>query len=161
MSQYIVSLLAQRPESELREIREKARAEVARLHVEIEQIEQALAKQAQHQARRSARPNRRKSTSGGTRERVLTVVGAATEDTTSPAQIVAAVRAQGVTVSSAAIRNMIRRLVDEGEIVRIREGAYKLTSRNGSASQESDAERSENGTAEPLLTAATAQEGQD
>lgn len=135
MSQYVVSLLAQRPEHELREIREKAHAEVARLQVEIDQIEQAIAKQAQQAARRAPRSSRRASASGGTRELVLNAVGQADGDTISPAQIIAALRAAGSSVTAGAIRNMIRRLVDEGEVVRIREGAYKLTSRNSSSGE--------------------------
>jgi len=158
MSQYVVSLLAQRPEDELREIREKAREEVARLQVEIQQIEQALAKKAQSAARRTPRSARRASASGGTRELVLTAVANATDDTISPAQIVAAVHEAGSTVKSGAIRNMIRRLMDDGEVVRIREGAYKLPSRNGS-SGESHAGPSENESDEPLFTAVSSQEG--
>ena len=159
MSQYVVSLLAQRPEHELREIHQKAHAEVERLKLEIELIEQAIAKQAQQAARRAPRPSRRRaSASGGTRERVLNAVGAGNGDTVSPAQIIAALRSDGSSVTAGAIRNMIRRLVDEGEVVRIREGVYKLASRNGS-SAESNAGPTENGTTEPLLTATEAQEG--
>lgn len=157
MSQYVVSLLAERPEYELREIRGQARAEVDRLLVEIDQIDQALAKQAQQAARRTPRSTRRASASGGTREMVLNALGAAGDDTTSPAQVIAALRNGGSTVQSGAIRNMIRRLVDEGEIVRVGEGAYKLPSRNGS-SAESDS-GAENGASEPPLTATQPQEG--
>jgi hypothetical protein len=157
MTQYVVSLLAERPEDELRAIHEKARAEVARLQVEIDQIEQALAKQAQQQARRSPRPSRRKTASGGTRERVLEAVRGA-DDTISAAQIIAALRESGSSVTSGAIRNMVRRLVDDGEIVRIREGAYKLTSRNGSDAEPTSGP-TENGAHVPLSTVAVAPEG--
>lgn len=138
MSQYVVSLLSERPEDELRTIREKASAEVARLQVEIDQIDQALAKKAQQATRRSPRTSRRASASGGTRELVLNAVGAAGSGTVSPAQIIASLRGAGSSVSAGAIRNMIRRLVDDGEVVRIREGAYKLPSQNGSATAENN-----------------------
>jgi len=158
MSQYVVSLLAERPEHELREIRGKARADVDRLLVEIDLMDQALAKQAQQAARRTPRSTRRASASGGTREMVLNTLGAAGGDTTSPAQVIAALREGGSTVKSGAIRNMIRRLVDEGEVVRVGEGAYKLPSRNGSTG-ESHTGPSENGASEPPFTAAQPQEG--
>jgi hypothetical protein len=156
MTQYVVSLLAERPEYELRTIHEEARAEVRRLQVEIEQIEQALAKQAQRQARRAPRPSRRKTASGGTRERVLQAVRNA-DDTISAAEVIATLHAGGSSVTSGAIRNMIRRLVDDGEIVRIGAGAYKLTSRNGS-SAESNAGPTENGTGQPLSAAVPSQD---
>jgi hypothetical protein len=157
VSQYVVSLLAERPEHELQAIREKARAEVERLQVEIDQIDQALAKQ-QQAARRTPRRGRRSSASGGTRERVLGAVAAADGDTISPAEIIAALRSEGSTVTSGAIRNMIRRLMDEGEIVRIREGAYKTTSQNGSA-EEPNLGPTENEGGEPLSPATHPQEG--
>jgi hypothetical protein len=153
VSQYVVSLLAQRPAHELQESRDKARAEVARLTVEIEQIDQALAKQGQRQSRRSGPRGRRKGVSGGTRERVLDAVRSAPEDTITPAQIIAAVREGGAIVGAPAIRNMIRRLMDDDEIVRIREGVYKLASRNGS-SVESNSGPTENGNRVPLLPVA-------
>lgn len=133
MGQYVAALLAERPAHELLESRAKAQAELARLTVEVEQIDQALAKQAQQQARRPGTRGRRKGASGGTRERVIQVVRAAPGDTISPAQIIAAMRADGSSVSSGAIRNMIRRLVEEGDIDKVREGVYKLASRNGSS----------------------------
>ncbi len=71
--------------------------------------------------------------------------------------MIASLRAAGSTVQPGAIRNMIRRLVDEGEAVRIREGAYKLPSRNGS-SAESNAGPTENETTEPPFTATESQE---
>ncbi len=157
MSQYVVLLLAERPEHELREIHAKARAEAAQLQVEIEQIEQALAWQAQQQARPPARPSRRNGASGGTRDRVVHAIGAADDDTISPAQIIAALRAGGSPVTAGAIRNMIRRLVDEGEVVRIREGAYKLTSRNGSP-REPNLGPTKNEAGEPPSTATQLQE---
>jgi hypothetical protein len=158
MTQYVVSLLSERPEHELRAIHDEARAEVARLQVEIEQIEQALAKQAQRQARRAPRSSRRKTASGGTRERVLEAVREA-PDTISAAEVITTLRTGGSSVTSGAIRNMIRRLVDDGEIVRIRAGAYKLTSRNGSQ-EEPDAGPTENEAVGPPLTAPAPQEAE-
>lgn len=153
---YIVKVLAERPEAELRARQEEARAKIVELQVEVDQFEQALQMRAQ-QTRRGSRSARKPSRGGDTREGVLNALRAAEPDATSPAEIVAAVKAGGSQVSPGAIRNMLRRLVDEGEAEKVREGVYKLASRNGS-SGESDAGRSENGTGEPLSTATGSQE---
>jgi hypothetical protein len=154
MSQYVVSLLAERPEHELRATQDKARAEVERLQVEIELIEQAL----QRQTRRTPRVSRSTTDGSSTRARVLDVFRARADEVVSPANVIAALREDNVTVSSGAIRNMIRRLVDDHEIEKLREGAYKLASRNG-ANPDAEPGLSENGAGEPPSTATQPQEG--
>lgn len=156
-SQYIVSLLAQRPSEELRDTVAKVEEEIARLQIEADQMRQALRLQAQ-QARRTTRPARRGSGSGDTRSQVLDAVRHASPNSITPAAVVAAVKAEGSSVTKGAIRNMLRRLVDDGEVERVSEGIYRLPSRNGS-SPESNTGSPENEAEEPLLTAVRPQEG--
>ena len=154
---YIVKVLAERPQAELRATQAEARARIVELQVEVDQIDQALHIQSQ-QARRTSRPARKPSRSGDTREGVLSAIGAAGDGTISPSQIVATVQAAGSTVTAGAIRNMIRRLVDEREVDKVRDGEYRLASRNGSTG-ESHAGPTENGASQPLSTAGQPQEG--
>lgn len=144
---YIVKILAERPEAELRATQAQARAAIVELQVEVDQIDQALRIQAQ-QARRSSRPARKANHGGDTRESVLNALRDAEPGTTSPAAIVAAVKAEGSSVTAGAIRNMIRRLVDEGEAERVSEGVYKLASRMRVQS-DAFAEPTENGEGPP------------
>jgi hypothetical protein len=161
MSQYLVSLLAKQPESELRTMQEKvradqakARAEIERLQLEDELIEDALERQTR---RTPPRAGRRSGGDGSTRARVLNVFRTHPDGVVAPASVIAALRASGSTVSSGAIRNMIRRLVEEQEVEKLREGAYKLASRNG-VSPDADSGHSENGAGEPLSMVTQPQE---
>lgn len=153
----VISLLAERPEAELRKMLARAQQELARLRgeiahseVEVHQMEQALALQARREAGSSAQR-------GETREQVLEAFRAAS-GVTSPAQIIEALRSEGATVGSGAIRNMIRRLVDDGAIERVSDGKYQLPSRNGT--DPNPFLRSlENEAGEPLSAATQPQEG--
>lgn len=149
MAHTVVSLLADRPENELRKMLARAQADVARLQgelarvqVEVEQLEQALAKQS----RRESAPSR----SGETREQVLEAFRAS-PGIARPAGIIDTLHAAGVTVSAGAIRNMIRRLVDEGIVEQLGGGQYRLASRNDSALEASTGP-SENGGGQSLVS---------
>lgn len=154
---YIVKVLAERPEAELRATQAEARAKIVEQQVVVDQIDQALQFKAQ-QARRTSRPARKPSRSGDTREGVLNAIGTAGSGTISPSQIVAAVQAGGSTVTAGAIRNMIRRLVDEREVEKVRDGEYRLASRNGNESNPFMGPP-ENGASQPLSAAGQPQEG--
>ncbi len=127
MAHTVVSLLAERPEAELRKMLGRTqtelarlRGEVARAQVEVDQVEQALARQS-----RQTGPSR----GGETREQVLDAFRSA-PDIARPAGIIDTLHAAGVTVKAGAIRNMIRRLVDEGMVEQLGGGQYRLASRN-------------------------------
>jgi hypothetical protein len=139
MSTMVVDLLAARPEDELREMLDKAAAQLRRLEVEVEQLEEALARQV----RRSARAGG--SARSDTRQRVLETI----RDhggPMSPSQVIAALNAQDApTPKSGAIHNMMGRLVREGDLVR-EGGQYDLPGRNGVPIDEVPFVPDENGT---------------
>ena len=156
MAHTVVSLLAERPPAELRTMLARAEQEVARLRseiahseVEVHQIEQALALQARREAGSSTQR-------GETREQVLEAFRVASGIAT-PAQIIAALRSEGATVGSGAIRNMIRRLADDGALERVGQGRYQLPSRNGSEPNPF-LEGAKNEAGEPLSAATQPQE---
>lgn len=123
VSTLLVDLLAARPEHELRKMRDKAAAQVKRLEVEIEQLDEALARQARRSARASG------TARSDTRQRVLDVIRDHGEPMT-PSQVIAALNAQGTpTPKSGAIHNMMGRLVHEGDLVR-EAGQYDLPGRS-------------------------------
>jgi hypothetical protein len=149
----IVTLLAERPTEELEALRQKAHAERARVEVELQQFEEALALKA----RRGPRQTRTTAAKpGGTRKRVLDAV-ASSPDPISPAQVIAKLREAGSSPSGGAIHNMLARLIEAGDVAKVADGQYTLASRNGTSN---DAEGpSRNGTTEPLSTVTGPQEG--
>jgi hypothetical protein len=106
--------------------REKARTDLARLTVELEQVEAALALQA-----RAAKPHRSRSgrKQGNTRKRVLDIV-ASGDGPMSPAQIRQVMTEQGKALSGGGLYTLIKRLVDEGELRKIADGQYTLPTPN-------------------------------
>ena len=163
MPQTLSSLLAERPESELRKMlagaqatRDRLEADIARVGVEVQLIEEALAKQTRRGSRSASRGTG--STRRGTRDLVLDAFAETVPGPSSPAQIVQAAHAQGATVTGGAIRNMIGRLVDEGLIDRVGEGEYNLASRNG-VHPDAPSGPSENEAGDPLFAGTEPQEG--
>ena len=144
----IISLLAERPEDELRKLQREIQQELARLEVEAQQVEQALARKTR---RSPSRSTRRAPKAGGTRKRLLDAV-AAHDGPISPSEIIDALRQQGVTVSAGSIHNMIGRLTRGGELTRVAEGQYTLASQDNSE-PEASVEPSSNGEAPPLSLA--------
>jgi hypothetical protein len=154
MTSLIVSLLSEQPTEELEALRDKLDAEGARVAVERQQVDEALALQS----RRASTSVR--STAGrpsGTRKRVLDVF-ARTAGPMSPAEVIAALEADGGSPSRGAVHNMIGRLVESGEVRRIGEGRYELASRNGGEVAAFPG-LSENGSSEPLSPVTQTQEG--
>jgi hypothetical protein len=128
----IVELLAERPESDLRDLRARYIAQRQRVDVEIEQIDEALTKQAKRRGgKASARQNGSRPV-GSTRELIL---GALREKgRSSPAELRAGFEQEGRSAKS--IYNMLRTLTLEGEVVRVADGLYELASDNGSRAGE-------------------------
>lgn len=123
----IVSLLSGRPQDELEALKKKMQTErqkladeAARLEVELQQVEDALARQARRQSSSKA------ASAGSTPvwQLVLDFLrqhqGPAT-----PADVNAALRAQGYKGSDSAIYNSFKRLVDMHEILRMGDGIYE------------------------------------
>jgi hypothetical protein len=152
----IVSLLAERPTEELEALRDKARLEQARVEVELQQFQEALAlkmRRAPRPAQRDGRPAR----PGATQKRILDAV-TGSDRPVSPAEIIAEMESHGTTPSKGSIHNTIGRLVKNGLLVRLGEGQYQLASRNG-AVPDAEPGFSENGAGEPPSTATPPQEG--
>jgi hypothetical protein len=135
----IVDLLAALPTEELETLRNKTKSTRDRADVELQQIEEAL-------ARRSPVASR---ALGSTRKRVLAFI--AQRGPARPADVHAGLREEGGAPSGGAIHNMLGRLVKEGDLERVGDGYYKVASRNGSGSEEIE------GT-EPLSTATDPQQ---
>ncbi len=164
MPQTLSSLLAERPEAELRKMladaqtnRARLEAEIARVGVEVDLIEEALAKQARRSLRSASR-GMRSTRRGGTRDMVLDAFAETASAPTTPARVVQTVQAEGATVTAGAIRNMIGRLVEEGMVERIGEGEYKLASRNG-VQPDAPPGPSENEADDPLFAGTEPREG--
>lgn len=133
MHSLIVELLAERPEGDLRDLRARYIAQRQRVDVEIEQIDEALTKQAKRRGGKaaSARQNGSRPV-GSTRELIL---GALREKgRSSPAELRAGFEQEGRSAKS--IYNMLRTLTLEGEVVRVADGLYELASDNGSRAGE-------------------------
>jgi hypothetical protein len=154
MTSLIVSLLSERPTEELQALRDKLDVEGARIAVERQQVDEALALQS----RRAAKPTR--STSDrprGTRKRILDIFSR-NEGPMSPASVISALEKEGGSPSRGAVHNMIGRLVESGEVRLIDRGRYELASRNDGDTAAFPG-LSENGSGEPLSPATWTQEG--
>jgi len=110
----VVDLLAEQSEEALKRMRDDVRTELARLTVEADQIDQAL-----------ARKNRRARTGGGrlTREQVLDLVTTARRPLTV-AEVHERVTSGGVEVTLNAVRNHLTRLEEDGRLVRLPDNRF-------------------------------------
>ncbi len=146
-----VASLAKQSPVELANDREKKQAALARLTVEIEQVDAAIALQA-----REAKPPRTRSgrKQGNSRKRVLDIV-ASSDGPVSPAQIKHAMAEHGKTLSGGGLYQLIKRLVEDGELHKIADGEYTLPARNG----DDPSGPTENGASARLSSAVAAPEG--
>lgn len=113
----IVDLLAEQSEEALRLMRDTAKAELARLTVEVEQIEEAL-----------ARKTRKQRTGGGrlSRQQVFNIVWMSGRPVTA-AEVREEIATQGVTVTLNAVRNHLNRLVDDDRrLMRYADGRFGM-----------------------------------
>jgi hypothetical protein len=124
----IVDLLAERPERDLRALREQAVAQRQRIDVEIAQVDEALAKQGRRRGGKSA--PRSSSPPGTTRQRVIQALRE--KGQASPAEIVAHTAQRGQPIRPGSIYNMLKALMEKGTVTRVSEGVYELASANGS-----------------------------
>lgn len=156
MPSLIVTLLSERAPAELESIREKAQADLARLTVELEQVEAALALQARAARGQRFQGHRPAGKAGSTRNRVLKIVGAS-DGPISPAEIKRAMAEQGGRqLAGGSLYSMIKRLTEAGALQKIDDGQYTLPTRNGDHASEP----TENGaSARPSTEALTPKEG--
>lgn len=164
-SPVVTHLAAVTPESELQAMQRRSEADrasirtaLARADVELAQITEALELKT-HRAtpKPSHRSTRSPGRTGATQKRILEAV-ARLPQPVSPAEIIADMDAHGGAGNRGTIHNAIGRLVKIGQLDKPDVGQYQLASRNGSTG-ESHTGPTENGTGEPLSTAASAHEG--
>jgi len=147
----VVDLLAQQPEEELLALRAEAERAVQRLQVEIEQIDEALARVGRRRTARDSQGGPKTST----RRRVMDVIGEGGR-AMSPAEVIEALNAQNLpTPKSGAIHNMIGRLAREGDLAKVGDGLYDLPGRSGA----NGAAGLQISPTEPLLPATADHEG--
>lgn len=122
MARNLEDLLAALADQELGQMQVRARADVEaarellkRAEVEMDLINRALARKARRTGGGGGQGN-------ATRDAVLAAF--ADGQSLSPAEVIAAVHARGVTVKEGAIRAMIRRVADEGHVHRLASGQY-------------------------------------
>lgn len=151
----VVTLLSERSAAELASIRDKTAADHARLTVELEQIDAAIALQTRAaKGQRFQSGHRPTGKASSSRNRVLKIVAASPEPI-SPAQIRRAMGEQGGRVlSGGGLYTLIKRLTEEGELRKIADGQYTLPSRNGDAPTGA----TENGSGQPLSMVDPSQE---
>lgn len=125
----IVTLLSQRSSEELDAMRSKAEESLSATKAELTWIEKALA------TKKPKRRPRRPSKPGDTKKRVLKYIANSVEPV-SPAQVRDGLNATGVEVGKSTIYNTFRRLLDDGEIVKVDEGLYRIAARNGNRADE-------------------------
>ena len=109
-------------------MRDKASEVMEAAKAELSWIEDALARKTQKQQRRASRK-------GDTKKRVLDYISAAAEPV-GPAEVRDALNAAGADIGGSTIYNTFRRLLDDGEIVKVDEGLYTLAARNGNRADE-------------------------
>ncbi len=142
----IVTLLSQRSSEELDAMRAKAEESLSAVKAELTWIEKALA------TKKPKRIPRRPSKPGDTKKRVLKYIKNSVEPV-SPAQVRDGINATGGEVGKSTIYNTFRRLLDDGEIVKVEDGLYRIAARNGHRADEI-------GDGESLLTTTRPHEGQ-
>lgn len=106
-----------------------------RLRVELQQVEDALARQARRPARSQRSSGQMDGKAGNTRQRIVAVLHDASEPMT-PSEILAALKRDGPERSRGAVHNMLARLVDSGQIAKLGEGRYELASRSNALAGE-------------------------
>jgi hypothetical protein len=121
MARNLEDLLSALADHELAQMRSRAQGEVSeaqntlkRAEVELDLIERAVA--------RKARRVGGGASSNATRDAVSGAFDGGKELT--PAEVIRTVRANGLAVKDGAIRAMVRRLADEGHIVKLVNGRY-------------------------------------
>lgn len=113
----IVDLVAEQSEDALRQMRDTAKAEIARLTVEVEIYEEAL-----------ARKTRKKRTGGGrlSRDQVHSIVWMSDKPLTA-AEVQEEIARQGLTVTLNAVRNHLNRLADDDHrLIRLPDGRFGM-----------------------------------
>jgi hypothetical protein len=136
MTSLVVQLLAQRPEEELQKLRDTASAELARLEVEIEQLDEALGKKTRRRSSRQTTRSRASRSKGNTKKLVEGMFRANPGEIFTPAGVRDALEDQGTPPSSSsAVYNAFGRLKQAGVIVPLGEGEYQLASRNGEGAE--------------------------
>jgi hypothetical protein len=152
----IVSMLSQRPAPELEGMRDKMQtdisrlqADIDRLHVEMGQIEDALALQARRDARKSRGTLHRDSAGA----RILAVLSEHAEPL-APAAIIAQLEQADDAPTRGTVHTTLGRLVTKGDVEKVGQGLYAIADRENSIS-----EPTENGTGEPPFTATRSQDG--
>jgi hypothetical protein len=152
MPSLVVTLLSERSPAELESLRENLRTEHARVTVELEQVEAAIAHQQRAaKGQRFGAGHRRKT--GSTRQRILKIVGASSEPV-GPAYIRDAMAAQGGKApKGGSIYSMVQRMAREGDLLKIADGQYTLPVPNGT-----DSGPTENGASARLSSAVAASE---
>jgi hypothetical protein len=147
MSRNLEDVLAALPDEELAPMRKRAnndlsnaREALQRAQVELDLIDRAIARKA----RKGQGPG------NATREAVQAAFSDGRELT--PAEVIEAVQAIGITVKDGAIRAMIRRLAEEKELDKLPHGRYRgasgVTEAEPDAVDESDFEWAEDETKE-------------
>src|ERR1700750_1702276 len=119
----IVNVLSQRSSEELEAMRNKAEDSLSAIRSELTLIEKALATQ------KPQRRPRQPTNPGDTKKRVLRYIANSAEPV-SPAQVRDGLSATGGEVGKSTIYNTFRRLLDDGEIVKVEEGLYRIAARN-------------------------------
>lgn len=134
-------------------LREQAVTQRTRLDVEIAQLDEAIAK-VSRRASRSGGPATQQRPAGSqrrpmsdTRQRVLSAVSERSPRRVRPVEIVQALGAdpQRPPVSMGSVHNMLKALIDDGQVVRVGDGLYQLASATGPALAEADNGFSKNG----------------
>ncbi len=149
----VVKLLSERSSAELESLRESLRTEHARVGVELEQVEAAIALQ-QRASKAQRFGTGRRAKAGSTRERILKIVGASAEPV-GPAYIRDTMAAQGGKApKGGTIYSTVQRLAREGTLLKIADGQYTLPAHNGT-----DAGPTENGASARQSSAVAAPEG--
>jgi hypothetical protein len=120
----VASLLAQQDDAVLVEMRDSIQAEITRLQMELSLVTQALGRRPRRSTRGSGDSEPRRF-SGVKRSDVLSIVGEL-EQPVAPAQVRHQLELRGITISGAAVRNHLRRLVRDGQLEMVGEGAYAL-----------------------------------
>lgn len=149
MPSYIATVLAERSPAELESIRDKARVELNRITVELEQVEEALTLQQRATKGRPQATKQPRAKSGSSRERILKIV-TASSGPMSPSQIRDAIAAEGGRqFAGGSLYAMIKRLTEEGALHKVSDGLYMLPSPDDDSSPHGP---TENGTGARLST---------
>jgi hypothetical protein len=110
----VIDLLREQPEETLLEMQASIRADLERLSVELQQVEEALGKKGRRRkASGSGTANGRSS--GVSRETVYEVVRASAKPM-KPSEVKDALQAQGIVTTTNAMRTSLARLREQGRL---------------------------------------------